>query len=220
MKTILCYGDSNTYGYIPRRGMRYPKDVRWPGRLQNLLGEEYTVIEEGCSGRTTVYDDPLEGWKNGLDYLKPCIHSHKPIDMVILALGSNDLKETFHATPEEIAQGAETLVSVIEAFSMGKQGFVPTIILVAPTEIGEGITDSFFYGAFLENAITRSKELPKHYREVANRHGCVFFNAAEYVKPSDADSLHFTPEGHAVMAEKLYEIIIGLEKDGLDLLKG
>jgi lysophospholipase L1-like esterase len=71
MKTILCYGDSNTYGYIPRRGMRYPRDVRWPGRLQNLLGEEYTIIEEGCSGRTTVYDDPLEGWKNGLDYLKP-----------------------------------------------------------------------------------------------------------------------------------------------------
>lgn len=207
MKTILCYGDSNTYGYIPRRGMRYAKNVRWPGRLQNMLGEEYAVIEEGCSGRTTVYDDPLEGWKNGLDYLKPCIHSHKPIDIVILALGSNDLKETFHATPEEIAGGVETLIDVIQSFTMEKQEYVPKIILVAPTEIGEGIRDSFFYGAFLENAIARSKELPKYYQKVAERKDCIFFNAAEYVKPSEADSLHFTPEGHAVMAEELYRVI-------------
>lgn len=212
MKTILCYGDSNTYGYIPRRGMRYPRDVRWPGRLQNLLGEEYTIIEEGCSGRTTVYDDPLEGWKNGLDYLKPCIHSHKPIDIVILALGSNDLKETFHATPAEIAKGAETLVDVIQTFTMEKQEYVPKIILVAPTEIGEGIADSFFYGAFMENAIVRSKELPKYYREVAEKKGCIFFNAAKYVKPSEADSLHFTPEGHEIMAKELYRVICEMEK--------
>ena len=212
MKTILCYGDSNTYGYIPRRGMRYARDIRWPGRLQTLLGEEYSVIEEGCSGRTTVYDDPLEGWKNGLDYLKPCIHSHKPIDIVILALGSNDLKETFHATPEEIAKGAETLVDVIQSFTIEKQGYVPKIILVVPTEIGEGIAESFFYGAFLENAIARSKELPKYYKEVAEKKGCIFFNAAEYVKPSEEDSLHFTPEGHERMARELYRVICELEE--------
>ncbi len=98
IKTILCYGDSNTYGYVPETGMRYPRDIRYPGRLQNLFGEEYTVIEEGCNGRTTIHDDPIDGWKNGLDYLKPCLNSHKPIDIVILMLGSNDLKITFHLT--------------------------------------------------------------------------------------------------------------------------
>ena len=78
MKTILCYGDSNTYGYDPSTGFRYPADVRWTGVLKRLLGPDYTLIEEGCNGRTTVFDDPLEGWKNGLDYLKPCLNSHHP----------------------------------------------------------------------------------------------------------------------------------------------
>ena len=98
MKTVLCYGDSNTFGYIPETGMRYPRDIRYPGRLKKLLGDEYDVIEEGCNGRTTIHDDPVDGWKNGLDYLKPCLNSHKPVDFVILMLGSNDLKATFHLT--------------------------------------------------------------------------------------------------------------------------
>ncbi|MCR4907822.1 MAG: SGNH/GDSL hydrolase family protein [Lachnospiraceae bacterium] len=212
MKTILCYGDSNTYGYIPLSGMRYPKDVRWPGRLQNLLGNDYCVIEEGCSGRTTVYDDPFEGWKNGLDYLKPCIHSHKPVDIVILSLGSNDLKETFHATAEEISKGAEKLVEVIQSFSVEKQGYVPKIVLVSPPEIGEGIASSVFYGAFLENAIERSRQFPAYYKSVAERKGCIFFNAAEYVTPSEEDSLHLTAESHRILSEKLYEIVKGLQE--------
>ena len=98
MKTILCYGDSNTYGYNPSNGFRYPENVRWTGRLQSALGEGYKIIEEGCNGRTTIFDDPLEGWKNGLGYLRPCLNSHKPVDIVIMMLGSNDLKETFHAS--------------------------------------------------------------------------------------------------------------------------
>ena len=104
MKTILCYGDSNTYGYNPANGLRYPKSVRWTGRLQELLGNNYMIIEEGCNGRTTIFDDPIDGWKNGLNYLKPCLNSHKPVDIVILMLGSNDLKQTFHASAEEIAK--------------------------------------------------------------------------------------------------------------------
>lgn len=95
MTTILCYGDSNTYGYNPVNGLRYPKDVRWTGVLQKLLGEQYAVIEEGCNGRTTVFEDIAEPWKAGLGYLKPCLNTHKPIDFVIMMLGSNDLKECF-----------------------------------------------------------------------------------------------------------------------------
>ena len=86
MTTILCYGDSNTYGYNPVNGLRYPKDVRWTGVLQKLLGEQYAVIEEGCNGRTTVFEDIAEPWKAGLGYLKPCLNTHKPIDFVIRML--------------------------------------------------------------------------------------------------------------------------------------
>ncbi|MBR6228562.1 MAG: acylhydrolase, partial [Eubacterium sp.] len=158
MKTVLCYGDSNTYGFDPRTGFRYPEGIRWTSRLAAQLGEEYRVIEEGCNGRTTIFDDPLEGWKNGLDYLKPCLNSHKPVDIVILMLGSNDLKETFHASPAGIADGAGVLVKTIQEFTQEKQGFVPKIILVSPPEIGEDIRHSGFYGSFLENAIDRSRQ--------------------------------------------------------------
>lgn len=207
MVTVLCYGDSNTFGYIPETGMRYPRDVRYPGRLQKLLGDDYAVIEEGCNGRTTIHDDPIDGWKNGLDYLKPCLNSHKPIDIVVLMLGSNDLKDTFHLTAKEIADGASILVEVIRDFTQEKQGYIPKIILVSPPEIGVGIKTSPFYGAFYENAIAESRKFPEFYKVVAQKYGCIFFNAAEYIYPSEVDSLHLTPEGHSVLAEKLCEMI-------------
>ena len=118
MKTILCYGDSNTFGYIPETGMRYPKNIRWPGHLQEVLdAESFSVIEEGCNGRTTIDDDPVEGWKNGLDYLKPCLNSHRPVDIVILMLGTNDLKEVFHKTASQIAHDTGILVDTIQTFT-------------------------------------------------------------------------------------------------------
>ncbi len=218
MKTVLCYGDSNTYGYNPSNGFRYPEDVRWTCRLQKLLGEGYRIIEEGCNGRTTIFNDPLEGWKNGMDYLKPCLNSHKPVDIVILMLGSNDLKEAFHATARQIADGAGTLVDVIKSFTKEKQGYIPEIILVSPTEIGEGIKNSPFYGAFYENAIERSREFPKWYQKIAEQKGCVYFNAAEFVKPSEIDSLHFSPKGNEALAGELYRVIISL--DGIKTRKG
>ena len=207
MKTILCYGDSNTYGYVPETGLRYPRDVRYPGRLQMFLGDEYFVIEEGCNGRTTVEDDPIDGWKNGLDYLRPCLHSHKPIDLVVLMLGSNDLKQTFHLTGAQIAQNAGVLVDVIKEFTEEKQGFVPKIILVSPPEIGTGIRTSPFYGAFYESAIDESRKFPENYKAVADTKGCIFFDAAKYIYPSETDSLHLTPEGHRILAEELSKLI-------------
>lgn len=211
-KTILCYGDSNTYGYVPETGMRYPRDVRYPGRLQLLLGDDYEIVEEGCNGRTTVYDDPIDGWKNGLDYLKPCIHSHKPIDAVIMMLGSNDLKTTFHLKAEDIAESAGKLVDVIKEFTLEKQGFVPKIVLVSPPHIGENIASSPFYGAFSEEAIFESHRFAECYAAVAKERGCIFFDAAKYVEPSHFDSLHLTPDAHITLADELAKVIKSLTK--------
>lgn len=210
LKTVLCYGDSNTYGFNPVNGMRYSKDVRWTGRLQALLGRDYTVIEEGCNGRTTVFDDPVDGWKNGLSYLKPCLNSHKPVDIVIMMLGSNDLKDVFHADAEMISKGAERLVIEIYDFADSKQGFRPVIILVSPPQIGPDICHSSFHYAFDETAITHSKQFTKYYREVAERNHCVFFDAAEYVKASEIDSLHLMPKEHEKLAAGLLQCIKGL----------
>lgn len=210
MKTILCYGDSNTYGYNPANGMRYPADVRWTGRLQRMLGSDCHIVEEGCNGRTTVFDDPLEGWKNGLDYLKPCLNSHKPVDVVILMLGSNDLKEVFHASAQEAALGAGELVDVILSFTKEKQGFLPKVILVSPPEIGEEIGSSPFRGSFSASAVRRSREFQSAYRNVADQKNCVFFDAARYARPSELDSLHLSPEAHQSLAEGLYRVVSGI----------
>lgn len=208
IKTILCYGDSNTYGYNPMDGSRYPMDVRWTGRLQILLGDEYRIIEEGCNGRTTIYDDPMEKWKNGFTYLRPCLNSHKPLDYVLLMLGSNDLKTFFQVSAQEIAAGAECLVKEIYAFMQEKGCPVPKIILVSPPEIGEMITSGPFHGHYSEEAIQKSREFPKYYKQVAERQNCIYMNAAEYAEPSPVDSLHLEPEAHARLAKALSEVVI------------
>lgn len=209
MKTVLCYGDSNTYGYNPVNGMRYARNVRWTGRLQELLGDGYTVIEEGCNGRTTVFKDPVDGWKNGLDYLKPCMNTHKPVDIVIMMLGSNDLKKEYQATAEMIGKGAERLLKEIYEFADAKQTFRPEIILIAPPVIGDNIMAVSPTCAFDETAIARSKELGKLYKEVAGRYQCTYLNAADYIKSSEVDCLHLMPEAH----EKLGSILAKLIKE-------
>ena len=213
MRTVLCYGDSNTYGFVPETGMRYPKDVRYPGRLQILLGDEYNVIEEGCNGRTAISDHPIDAWKNGMDYLRPCLNSHKPLDIVILMLGSNDLKTFFHLSAKQIAEGTGRLVDVIKSFLQEKQGYIPEIILVSPPEIGSDISSSPFYGDFLEDAIGESKKFPENYKAVADEKGCRFLDSAKYIYPSKVDSLHLTVEGHRILAEKLYELIQDMDPD-------
>ena len=210
MITVVAYGDSNTYGYNPRTGLRYPEEIRWTGLLSSHLGNGYRVIEEGCNGRTTVHDDPIDGWKNGLDYLRPCLHSHKPVDIVVMMLGTNDLKSVFDLSAEQIAEGAGVLVDTIQKFTLEKYGYQPKIVLISPPEIGSGIRTSPFYGSFLEDAIDRSRQFPRYYKEVADRYGCVFFNAAEWIRPSEVDSLHLDPEAHRILAEKLSEVIKGM----------
>ena len=207
MITVLCYGDSNTYGYNPVNGLRYPKDVRWPGVLQKLLGDGYAVIEEGCNGRTTVFEDVEEPWKAGVGYLRPCLNTHKPIDFVIMMLGSNDLKRMFHASAQEIADGAEALVKIIKQFTKEKQGFVPKVILVSPPEIGKDIANSEFARSFDEDAIIRSRELSVLYERIAKKYGCIFFDAAKVVEASEVDSLHLMPEAHKKLAEAFYNYI-------------
>ncbi len=204
---ILCYGDSNTYGHIPIDCGRYDKNTRWTGVLANLLGDNYNVIEEGCNGRTTVFDDPDEPWKNGLPYLRPCLNSHKPVHMVILMLGSNDLKTTFHASAKDIADGVEKLVCEIRDFTSYKQGFIPKIILMSPPVIGEDICESPFNTAFDETAIERSKELPVWYEKVADKYGCIYVRTSDFIESSTEDSLHLTKDAHNKLANLLYDII-------------
>lgn len=210
MINVLCYGDSNTWGFIPVKCERYDEEVRWAGRIKKLLGENYNVIEEGCNGRTCVFDDPYEEWKNGLTYLKPCLNSHKPIDIVVLMLGSNDLKKHFNVNAEQIASGAEQLVKTILEFTKEKQEKPAKVLLISPPEIGEDIGTSMFNYDFPVETIETSRQFKKYYGEVAVRNGCEFMAAADYVVASKLDSLHLDPEEHeklaVAVADKLKKI--------------
>jgi lysophospholipase L1-like esterase len=136
MKSIVCFGDSNTWGYIPATGKRYPKEIRWTNILQQELGNEYEIIEEGLNGRTTVWDDPIDADydanRNGKAYLGACIKSHFPLDLIIIMLGTNDLKVRYSVTAEDIAKSAGRLAKMVNESDCGIDGKPPKVLLVSP----------------------------------------------------------------------------------------
>lgn len=211
-KRIVCYGDSNTWGYHPKGIGRMPEDVRWTGVMAALLGSGYTVIEEGLNGRTTVWDDPIEGFKNGRDYIIPCVNSHSPFDLIIIMLGTNDLKCRFSLSPRDIAQGASVLVRDVLTNDYFDGIKPPKVLLVSPVLIGENIENAFFGSMFGNTACARSKEFAKYFKEFADMLGVDFIDAGEHAFPSKYDELHIDEEGHAslgkAMAKKVKEIII------------
>ena len=141
MKHILCYGDSNTYGLSPEwvhgKFGRHDYSVRWPGRLQALLGPEYRIIEEGLSGRTTVFEDYVTPYRNGADYLRPCLETHAPLDLVILMLGTNDCRNQFGVSPGEIAMGLGRLIQIVKDPSAYMGMPVPKVLVAVPVPVGE-----------------------------------------------------------------------------------
>src|SRR3989344_6232248 len=138
-KRILCYGDSNTWGYMPAKATRYSIDQRWTGILQKSLGEEFEVIEEGTNSRTTDLDDPKHFGKNGAEYLIPCLESHFPLDFVVLMLGTNDLKERFNRNSERVARGIQKLLTIIKKTAEDEEEKLPKIILICPPIIDESV---------------------------------------------------------------------------------
>ena len=189
MKTILCYGDSNTWGYNPATEGRYLLEERWVSVLAAALGEGFTVIPEGLNGRTTVWPDPVEGeYKSGKTYLVPCLESHHPIDLVVLMLGTNDLKHRFGLSAWDIARSAATLVEIILRSDFGPDGDAPEVLLMAPppTCVGGTSFEEMFVGAD-----DTSQDLGRFYRQMAQEIGCAFFDTANVIVSSKLDGIHF-----------------------------
>ena len=207
MKSVVCFGDSNTYGHNPVNGERLPESVRWPCLLQGLLGSNYKVIEEGLNGRTTVFDDPNDDWKNGLDYIKGILCTHRPVDYLVIMLGTNDMKTVYNASLEDISAGLNEIVQRAEKVMDLKQGYIPKILIVSPPEISTDILTGPFQGSFDEVSIEKSKRLAGYYKKVADKHGCGFLDAKQYIKPSVEDGLHIGPEGHKGLAEAVAKAI-------------
>lgn len=201
MRTILLFGDSNTHGTTPVLDLgasdRFPREERWATRLAGLL-PDWEVIAEGHPGRTTVHDDPIEGaHRNGLTVLPSLLESHQPIDVVLIMLGTNDLKERFSVNAGDIALSLERLVRVIKASGAGPDGAAPGVLLVAPPPIVEvGCLASVFAGG-----AAKSRALAAEVAAAARRSGVPFLDAGQAVEVSPIDGIHYGPEANAPLAK-------------------
>ena len=205
MKAIMCYGDSNTWGYNPATGERFPRDERWTGVLRRELGDGYEIIEEGLNGRTTVWDDPIEGYKNGKEQLIPCLETNKPLDLVIVMLGTNDLKMRFSVPAYDIANGAGVLVGTIQKSETGVNG-PPAVLLMAPPLVSR-LTD---FAEMFEGAEAKSRKFSLHYRRVAEEYGCHFLDTGEIIVSSDLDGIHFEKSEHQKLGKAVAEAVRGI----------
>ena len=203
-KRILCFGDSNTWGYIPGTGKRYSEEIRWPMVLQNILKDEFTIIEDGINGRTTCFD---KGWgecKNGKTGLGYALLANYPLDGVVLMLGTNDLaeKNAIYA-----AQGCDELIRIIQNannyFRVDSPIFEnqPKILLVIPPALHPSIDNSpviSFHGKYKE-----SLKFKEYYQDVAKKRNVGILNASDYAKASEIDYLHLDSNSHKQLANAI-----------------
>ncbi|MBA3910709.1 MAG: hydrolase [Rhodobacter sp.] len=201
MRTLLLFGDSNTHGTVPMpdlgQSVRYGRDDRWTGRLARLL-PDWEVIAEGHPGRTTLHDDPVEGaHRNGLSVLPALLESHRPVDVVLVMVGTNDLKERFSVNAGDIALSLERLVRMILASEAGPDRGAPGVLLVAPPPIEEvGCLAGMFAGG-----AAKSRALAAEVKAAAARVGVPFLDAGQVVKVSPVDGIHYGPEANPALAE-------------------
>lgn len=206
MRSVLCYGDSNTYGTRPReRGSRYPYEGRWPGVMRSQLDSDWLVIEEGLPGRTTCSDDPIEGAHlNGRTYLRPCLESHKPLDLIIIMLGTNDLKVRFQRTASDIALGMASLVQVIREDAFRSDIEVPEIVLVSPPPI---LPDLRGWDEMFEGGYEKSQQLADGYMKIAEMQGVGFLDAGEHAHCSTLDGFHIDDENATKLGKALAKMV-------------
>ena len=210
-KNILCFGDSNTWGFVPSvfdyetfYMERYSKDERWPGVMQKRLGNKFYVIEEGLNGRTTNVEYPdIEG-RSGTSYLNPCLYSHAPLDLVVIQLGVNDLKVIFNRSVKEIVGGLEELVKITNDTIYGPHLNGPPKILIVgpPLLLHEGYLDADNELVFV-GGVEKSKQFHNYFSELANKKKCFYINLADKVTVSNIDGLHLDSNGHRKVGEIL-----------------
>lgn len=203
-KRILCYGDSNTWGYISGTDhQRYGDNERWTKLLAKLLGDEFEIIEEGLNSRTLISNDVRPGreGRNGYEYLMPCLDSHDPIDLVVVMLGTNELKTMFNKTIEEVGELFEKYIveTIINRKSQINDNYYKLLIVAPPIAKDDG--SGKYTGAY-----EKSLKFNEVYSEIAKRNNCYFVD--NNLLDVGIDGVHLTKESHKILAEKIYKEII------------
>lgn len=202
MKSVLCFGDSNTYGLNPKDKSRFSYETRWTGILdKKLRSVGYRVIEEGLCGRTTIFPDTLRQSRRGVDVMPFLLESHSPVDYVIIMLGTNDCKSSFNSSEALIAEGIRRLIRQVHNAGCKK------ILLVSPIYLADGVGDNGFDKEFNQQSVEISKKLKYAYSAVAQQEGCIFLAASDYALPSAYDREHLDERGHSALAAAIYNAI-------------
>ncbi|MBV9225577.1 MAG: SGNH/GDSL hydrolase family protein [Acidobacteriaceae bacterium] len=223
-KSILCYGDSLTWGWIPVEDgsptRRYPFASRWTGAMAKELGAGYRVIEEGLSARTTSADDPNDPRLNGSHYLPTALASHLPLDLVIIMLGTNDTKPFFNRTPYDIAYGMAKLVGQVltSAGGIGTPYPAPKCLVVAPPPLAP-IPHAYFEGMF-GGGHAKAAELAKQYEAMANFMKIDFLDAGSFITTDGCDGIHFTSQNNRDLGKAIAEKVKTIIGDDASQLHG
>ena len=207
--SVLCYGDSNTFGQKPDKTGRYDANVRWTGVLQDELGDDYYVIEEGLSSRTTDLEYDAKPGRNSHSYLLPCIESHVPISIVILMLGTNDLKIELKRSVDDIATALERLMDTIHEKSKDPEGKPSKIILVSPAHINDKaptFAKHYLPDTYNHESYEKSKELAAALQGLAERSSCHFVDASTIARVGE-DGIHLTQAGHTALGMLLTDTV-------------
>ena len=206
--TVLCFGDSNTFGQPSEGRGRWPADVRWTGQLQQILGTGYAIIEEGLGGRTTDLDYSDRDDRNGRKYFQPCLRSHSPLDMVVIMLGNNDLKTKFGREVGAVATALEGYIDNVEHTAWTRNGGVPAVLLVSPIHLDPDqpafAEESSEYGA---ESVRKSRELAGAIRRVAHKRNALFVDAANVARPG-IDGVHLSRDSHQRVAELIAREVV------------
>lgn len=208
-KHVVCFGDSNTHGYCAATGGRFDETQRWCCLLQDKLGEDYLVIEEGLSGRTTSFPDPIHEGLCGLDYIYPCLMSHEPVDLLVIMLGTNDTKERFGASAACIALGLKRLIDKAVATKDCWRDGRADILIVTPQKIDPRYRDTEVGATMGNGCAEKSEELSEEFQKIAELTGCRYLDADQVIAagPNTIDYMHLTEEGHRELANALAERI-------------
>lgn len=206
-KHIVCFGDSNTHGYRASDNGRFSEDERWTCLLGKKLGPDYLILEEGLSGRTTCFEDPIHEGLSGLSYIYPCLMSHEPVDLLIIMLGTNDTKERFSSSAACIALGLKRLIAKAMATDCWTNK-KPNILIVTPKSIEKEYENTAVYATMGIGCAEKSEQLSEEYKKIAELMGVHYFDANTVVKRYNTiDYMHLDKEGHEALATALAQLI-------------
>ena len=212
MKSILAFGDSLTWGFVAGQDARHPFEFRWPNVLAAGLGGKARVIEEGQNGRTTVFDDETTfESRNGAVALPLLLISHQPLDLVIIMLGTNDIKYAARCRAFDAAMGMERLIQIVKNANYVKGFTIPEVLIISPPSLVP--TEDEWFNDLWGHAIAESKLFARHYARVAQEMNVHFFDAGSVAVADKTDGGHLD----AVNTKAIGVALVPVVKKILDL---